>query len=301
VIEAGLGGRLDATNVVAPELTVVTRIGLDHREILGETIEAIAAEKAGIFKPGIPAVIAPQLPAAEAVLSRAASAAGAPLVRAAERARLVAIDRVGPAGTDVRFDVAGLGPVAARLALVGRHQVENAGTALAALSVLAERSPALGLDAAAARVALAEARWPGRFEACPGEPRLWWDGAHNPDGARAVRAAWREALGDPPGALVLGVSEDKDLAGMLAELAGPWRRVHAVAAASARAVPPAELAERVRAAWPGIEATAHAGVAEGVRAALARLGEGEKALVAGSLFVVGEAMSALGVVEAACG
>ena len=178
--------------------------------------------------------------------------------------------------------------------------MENAGTALAALSVLAERGLVPGLDAAAAGTALAAARWPGRLEACRGEPRLWWDGAHNPDGARVVRAAWREALGDPAGALVLGVSEDKDLSAMLAALAGPWRRVHAVAAATSRAVPAADLAGRVRAAWPGTDVSAHESVAAGVRAALAGLAAGERALVAGSLFVVGEAMSAMGAAEAAC-
>ncbi len=300
VLECGLGGRLDATNVVTPRLAVITPIGLDHAEILGDTLEAIAGEKAGIFKPGVPAVIAAQAPAAHSVLVRMAQAVDAPLESASERARLVAIDHVGPEGSDVRFDVDGFGAVEARLALVGRHQVGNARTALAVLSLLAAREPGLGLDAACARTALSSVRWPGRFEPCPGEPRLWWDGAHNPDGARVVRAAWREALGDPPGTLVLGISADKDLDAMLGAFAGPWRRVHAVAAGTSRAVTPEALAAAVGRAWPGIEATAHASVAAGIHAALERATGDERILVAGSLFVVGEAMSAMGAAEAAC-
>ncbi len=299
VLECGLGGRLDATNVVAPALSVITPIGLDHAEILGDTLEAIAGEKAGILKSGVPAVIAAQVPAADRVLARIAGAVGAPIEPAAVRARLVAIDRIGPGGSDVRFEVDGFGAVEACLALVGRHQVENARTALAALSVLAAHEPGLGLDADCARSALSSVRWPGRFESCPGEPRLWWDGAHNPDGARVVRAAWREALGDPPGTLVFGVSADKDLDAMLDAFAGPWRRVHAVAAGSARAVPTTTLVAAVERAWPGIAVTAHASVAAGVYAALERTTGDERVLAAGSLFVVGEAMSAMGVAEAA--
>ena len=290
VIETGLGGRLDATNVLAPGLVVITPIGLDHQEILGSTLAAIAAEKAGVLKPATPAVLAAQEPAAHAVLSAAARAAGAPCVDAATRARVATIHALDERGSDVTFELASGETLRARIALVGRHQVDNAATALAAATAL---DPPLPLAAAAE--GLARVRWPGRFEACPDEPRLWWDGAHNAAGAAVARAAWREALGDPPGVLVLGVAVDKDPAAMLAALAGPWRRVVTVAADSARARSAEALAALVRQEWPSVPVTASESVADGVRAALAALGPGERVLVAGSLFVVGEAMVAAGV------
>lgn len=299
VVEAGLGGRLDSTNVLEPALCVVTPIGLDHREILGDTLAAIAGEKAGILKPGVPAVTAEQDGDAARVLADAAGAAQAPLAAVGELVRIREIHALDAAGCDVTFDVRGHGDIRARLALVGRHQVDNAALALAAVARLPEGVPAADF-ATAARAGLAAVRWPGRFEACPGEPRLWWDGAHNVQGAAVARAAWRDALGDPPGALVLGLAEDKDLPGLLAALAGPWRRVYAVAADSPRARPPAEVVAAVRAAWPGTTVVDAGSVAAGVRAALSSLAPGERVLVAGSLFVVGEAMAAHGAGDLSC-
>lgn len=300
VVEAGLGGRLDATNVLLPVVSVITPIGLDHREILGDTIEAIAAEKAGILKPAVPAVLAAQPPAAHAVLVEAARAAGAPLVAVTEQVRLADVHRLDERGTDVTFDLRGRGTLRTRIGLVGFHQVTNARTALAAVLAL-EAAVAAGADwTAAAGEGLSRARWPGRFEACPGEPRLWWDGAHNAAGATVARAAWRDALGDPPGLLVLGLAEDKDTAGMLAALAGPWRAVLTVAAASPRARTAESLAADVRAAWPRTPVNVAGTVESGVRAALNGLGHGERALVAGSLFVVGEAMVATGTADLSC-
>jgi len=176
--------------------------------------------------------------------------------------------------------------VRARIAFVGRHQLANAALAAAA-AVLAE--PALTADAL--REGLAQARWPGRLECAPTEPRLWWDGAHNPQGALALREAWREALGDPPATLVLGLSADKDASAMLAALEGPWSRVLAVAADSPRARAAEEVATLVAAAWPGVPVVACASVAEAVARGLEEPG---LVLACGSLFVVGEAMAAAG-------
>ena len=172
-----------------------------------------------------------------------------------------------------------------RLALLGRHQVANAQLAIAAARAYA---PALSADAIASGW---RARWPGRFEAAAAEPRLWWDGAHNPQGAASLRAAWRDALGDAPGVLVLALAQDKDADAMLKALAGPWRRVFAVAAQSPRARTPDDVARRVAGAWPGVPVTEAPSVAEGVAQALAALGAGERVLACGSLFVVGEAMA----------
>ncbi len=289
VLETGLGGRLDSTNVVLPALTVITPIGLDHTELLGDTLEAIAREKAGILKPGVAAVVAPQDPRALAVIEHQARVVGARVVPAWEVVPRHVVHALDGRGSDVAFEVKGVGEVRARLPLLGRHQVANAAVALAAV-----RTYAPTLSAHDLARGLAHARWPGRFEAAPPEPRLFWDGAHNPQGAAMLRAAWREVLGDAPGALVLGLSEDKDADAMLAALQGPWRRVFAVAARSPRARPADDVAHRALAAWPGVSVTAAGSVADGVALALASLAPGELALACGSLFVVGEAMAAVG-------
>jgi dihydrofolate synthase/folylpolyglutamate synthase len=289
VLETGLGGRLDSTNVVAPALTVLTPIGLDHVELLGDTIEAIAAEKAGILKPGVPAVVAPQDPRAQVVIERRAREVGAPLVPVDAVVAGTTVHALDAHGCDVTFAVGDIGDVRVRLPLLGRHQVANA-----ALAIAAARTHAPGLGAGEIRHALEHARWPGRFEACPAEPRLYWDGAHNSQGAAVLRSAWREALGDAPGALVLGLSEDKDAGAMLEALRGPWRCVFAVAARSPRARAASDVARHVRAAWPAVPVAEAAGVAEGAAGALRTLAPGERVLVCGSLFAVGEAMAAFG-------
>jgi len=286
VLETGLGGRLDSTNVVAPALTVITPVEFDHMELLGDTLEAIAGEKAGIVKPGVPLVLAPQDPRAHAVIAARAREVGASVQDDLPEATIHALDA---GGSDVTFDVPGTGPVRVRLPLVGRHQVANAQLALAAARAFA---PALSANEIA--FGFAHARWPGRCEASQAEPRLWWDGAHNPQGAAVLRAAWREALGDAPAALVLGLSDDKDADAMLAALAGPWRRVFAVAARSPRARAADDVARRTAHAWPGVPAVACASVADGVAQALVSLAPGERALACGSLFVVGEAMASVG-------
>ena len=295
VLETGLGGRLDSTNVVTPVLSVITPIGLDHTELLGETIEAVAFEKAGIIKPGVPVVVAPQDPRARTVIERRAREVAAPLLPVETLVRVAQVHRIDRTGSEFTLEVHGMGPVRAGLSLLGRHQIANAATAVAAAITY---QPGLGHEALAE--GLLRARWPGRLEAAPAEPRLFWDGAHNPDGARALRAAWREALGDAPAALVLGLAEDKDAGAILAALAGPWRRVCAVAARSPRARSANEVARLVAQAWPGIPVSVDVNVAAGVERALASLEPGECALVTGSLFVVGEAMTSVGTGDLAC-
>lgn len=301
VLETGLGGRLDSTNVVRPELCVLTAVGLDHTDMLGGTLGAIAGEKAGILKPGVPAVTAPQEPEAMAVLERRASELGVRLERAGDRARIVPPLTLGPGGAEFTLDLVPHGAMNAHLALLGRHQLENALSAAAAFAVLAGEPAFEGqLRPEALLAGLARARWPGRFEICPADPRLVWDGAHNPAGARMAREAWREVLGDPAGVLVLGIAEDKDPAGMLDALAGPWRKVIAVSAAAARARPATEMRALVASAWPGVPVETATSVAEGVHQALDWLGPDERAFVSGSLFVVAEAMTATGLGAIEC-
>ena len=300
VIETGLGGRLDTTNVLEPVVTVLTPIDLDHTETLGTTLAEIGREKAGILKPGVPAVTATQLPEVQAVIAEAATTRQAPLFEADRLAR-ASIRSLDRRGTDIVVQVEPWGEVATRLRLLGRHQVANAALAAATCSLLAREAIPLAagrreasIDADVLAQGLAETRWPGRFEPCATEPRLFWDGAHNPGGARAVREAWRDVLGDPRGVLVVGFAEDKDAAAFLEQLRGPWREVIAVAARAPRAREARDVAGIVGSSWPGTPVTEADSVAAGVERALTALRPGEVALVTGSLFVVGEAMNAMG-------
>jgi dihydrofolate synthase/folylpolyglutamate synthase len=289
VVEVGLGGRLDCTNVLTPEVAVITSIGLDHTEILGDTIEQVAEEKAGIIKPGVPVVSAPERGAAADVIRRIAAARGAPWIAAAAR---VHPERGGarvPASSP--FAVAGCPPLELDDAARARLRNDNLGCALAAIAVLRERGVAIACDAIAAGIRAA--RWPGRFEPCPAEPRLWWDGAHNTDGTRAVVTACR-AAGLKPAAVILAVSRDKDAAAMLGALAElePRPRLIATRSRSERALEPVALAALARAA--GFATATAPAVERACRLGLEQATGRSPALLTGSLFAVGEAMEAFG-------
>ncbi len=262
VLEVGLGGRFDATNVVVPRVAAVSRIGLDHVQLLGDTLAAIAREKAGIFKPGVPAVVAAaQAPEAMAALREEAVRRGSPL-------------SVAPASWD--------GPVALR----GPHQRGNAALAAAALRRLDAGGVPVPEEAIAAGIA--GARWPGRLEEVAG---VLLDGAHNPDGAAALAAALPILHPGRPVELVFGVLADKDHRGMLEALAPAVRRFHLVAPPSPRARPPATyraLADSLRGA------DEHAGCAEAIACARAAAGRDGVVCVAGSLYLVGQARRLLG-------
>jgi dihydrofolate synthase / folylpolyglutamate synthase len=246
VIEVGLGGRLDSTNLVErPRCCVVTSVALDHTDVLGDTLTAIAREKAGIWKAGAPALYACDDEAAAGVLEAEAERAGAK-----------PIERFGR-----DFDDAGLPP----LALGGAHQRRNAALARRALGIV-------GVGERAIADGFARVRWPGRLEAL--SPTVMVDAAHNEEGARALAAAW------PAGdwTLVVGVVADKDARAIVAPLVARAKRVIVTAPPSPRALPPAELARLV----PG------ATLAPDLAAALA-MAAGERVVVAGSIFLVGEA------------
>ncbi|MFM8560360.1 MAG: bifunctional folylpolyglutamate synthase/dihydrofolate synthase, partial [bacterium] len=220
VVEVGLGGRLDSTNVLNPAVCALTTIGLDHAELLGDTHAAIAAEKAGILKPGVPVVSAVEHDAAAAVIAERARAVGAPLVIARDVAEVQVVAQ-GEWGTRLAVECAPWGRFQLQTRLHGSHQRDNARTALAILSNLATQGMSLGLEAL--REGFGEARWPGRLEPCPTRPRLWWDGAHNLDGMRRLGQAWIDDLGfAPPVAAVFAVGRDKDAPALL-------RRLHAFA------------------------------------------------------------------------
>jgi dihydrofolate synthase/folylpolyglutamate synthase len=279
VLEVGLGGRLDATTVGAPAVTALARIDLDHQEVLGSTLAAIAAEKAAIIRSGV-AVSSAQAPEAASVLLARAAAVGVPLLMEGRElsVRVRARDRAGQvidcAGPGWRLD--GL-----RLPLLGVYQPSNALVALAA-------ARALGVSDAAAREGLARARWPGRFEILRAHDRtVVLDGAHNPAGAQALAASLAEWFGDTPVTLIFGALRDKDARGMLQALAPRARRLILTASTSPRAAPPQAL----RAALPAT--TAAVELAGSASEALALAGREPRTpilCIAGSLSLLGDVL-----------
>ncbi len=261
VLETGLGGRLDATNAVIPEVCVITRIGMDHMNLLGNTLESIAAEKAGIIKPGVPVVVGLQQPAASAVLRAVAAERGAPLIEVNEPW------------------------TASPVGLLGEHQRWNAALAVAAVHALG-----LGLSDAAIASGLAQTCWPGRFEQV--SPGLVLDGAHNEDSVAALVKTWRQVFGGQQAAVVFGAVQDKQVEVMLrllAPLVGHW---HLTGFQSPRAFPPQVIEEQLLGlglATVG-QITCHATVSEALAAAEA---EARPGLVCGSLFLVGETRALL--------
>jgi dihydrofolate synthase/folylpolyglutamate synthase len=282
VLEVGMGGRLDATTVGRPEVTVISRIDLDHEAYLGGTLALIAAEKAAIIRSGL-AVSAAQAPEAATVIERRAAEAGVPLL---VEGRDLTVDVRSRRLDGQRLDCRGPGWALrdVRLALAGVHQPSNALLAMAA-------AQALGAGEAAIREGLDRVVWPGRFQVVPGDPLLVLDGAHNPAGARALATSLREHFPDRRLALVLAFSQDKDAAAMIAALAPLAARVVLTRAASARAADPAALLPLVP-AGPRAVAIA-ASVAEALD--LARRPPAPSVVcAAGSLFLVAEILTRLG-------
>ena len=282
VVEVGLGGRLDATNVLHPLVCCITPIGFDHREFLGDTLALIAREKAGILKPGVPAVIAHQPPSAAAAIRRRAREIGAPLSIEGD---VFAIEL--EAGGLTYWSPDGR-QSDLQLFLRGAHQRSNAAVALRALELA--RGKGLPIPADAGRAALLEVRWPGRLETVALRPEVVLDGAHNPPAVEALVAAARELFAGRRIHLVLGVLSDKELAPMLEQLAPIATRIIATAPASPRALPAAALAARIP---PGPLVEVVDRPADAVRRAQATSDPDDVVLVCGSLYLVGEIRSAL--------
>ena len=291
VVEVGLGGRLDSTNVLHPAVSAITSIGLDHAEMLGDTHAAIAFEKAGILKPGVPAVTAVEHDVAASVIARRAAEVGAPLHVARDVAD-VHVTQQGEWGTRLAVECAPWGRFQLQMRLHGGHQRDNARTALAVLAQLAAQG--MNLELSTLREGFAEARWPGRMEACPSEPRLWWDGAHNVEGMRRLCMAWTDDLGfKPPVAVVFAAGRDKDARAMLSRLdaLAPEAAFFVTRTRNERALTAEELVAVARSL--GVAADAAGSVGDAVAAALSRSATG-RVLLCGSLFAVGEAMEAYG-------
>jgi len=275
VLEVGLGGRLDATNVVRPELCAITSIDFDHEQFLGRSIESIAGEKAGILKPGVPAVFAAQRPEAAVVLDTKAMELGIPVVRTVDWN----IDDLRLDARGSRFRIRGL---EIECPLAGEHQVQNAVTAVAALQ-------SLGVPAHAVQAGIAATRWPGRLELIAEHPETVVDGAHNPAGARALAAYLSRFYRGRRIVLIFGAMRDKAI-GEIADILFPHAaEVILTAPRQARALAPEAL--RDAADHPHVRVAVDIGEA----LAMARAGSPEDAVfVTGSLFLVAEARDTIG-------
>jgi dihydrofolate synthase/folylpolyglutamate synthase len=287
VIEVGLGGRHDATNVVAAPYAAITSIGLDHVAQLGDTLEAIAREKAGVVMPGATVVSGVTQDAPARVIAEICATQGARLVRAFEDVAIDARDEDGASVLQLRTPVRAYGP--ARLALRGMHQVANAVVAVRLLEALEAAGVGGGVEAITA--GLTDTAWPGRLEqrTIRGAVRLVLDGAHNPAGADAL-AHWLRSTGFWPMTLVTACMRDKDVEGLLTPLLPLASHVIATAVAFPRALPADELATRVRAMAPHLPVQAIADPAAAVAEASA---QGGRVVVAGSLFLVGAVRAVL--------
>jgi dihydrofolate synthase/folylpolyglutamate synthase len=300
ILEVGMGGRLDATNIVDPILSIITDIDLDHQKYLGNTLAEIAGEKAGILRPATPVVTLPQHPEVNQVLGERITAVGA---RAVSATRNVA--SLSPASStlvhsspgETRFLLSALGAEVEIVSpLVGRHQLRNLALAITAAEELAAQGFAVTPESIACGVR--QTSWPGRFQrmAAAGQrPEIIIDVAHNPAGAWALRAALTEQLDERPLVLLFGAMADKAV-DQIAQILWP-RMAHIVLTRTAnnpRAATSTDLAALAQSL--GVQHSASATVAEGLQLAIAearRIGPEAAVVIAGSIYVAGEAMSAL--------
>ena len=268
VVEVGLGGRLDATNVLLPEAAAITPISFDHMDKLGNTLAEIAREKAGILKAGVPTVVAPQWPEAMEVIERVAKEVGAPLHRIEQEV-----------------------PPKIQVPLLGRHQRINAATAIRLVELSAEKSSVSRIGEEAVRRGIAQTQWPGRCQLIEGTPPFLLDGAQNTESARVLKETVQELFPDRPVCLVVGASADKDLEG-IARVWGPWAKQIILTRAEHPRAAPLENLRQAFSPYSGVIQEALS-VEEALRFARSKSGLEELVVVSGSLFVVAEAIAHL--------
>ena len=272
VLEVGLGGRFDATNVVTPIVSVITSLSLDHMNLLGNTIEQIAFEKAGIIKRHVPVVSAPQVPEALDVIRRVARVRGAELIVPRPLSPLLTTS----------FTLSGEGP---GVRLLGAHQLVNASVAVTALHVANERGLAVSDDAI--QSGLATVQWPGRLEVLSRAPLLVVDGAHNGDSAQKLAQALRDVFHCEQWTLIIGISADKDIAAILDGVLPIAERVIVTRASNSRGANIETLGTQV--ADRGYAPTLAASVADALEIALH---DQTPIIVTGSLFTAADAREA---------
>ena len=287
VVEVGLGGRLDATNVLTPEVSVITSLSLDHTYLLGNTLAEIAREKAGIIKPGIPAVSAPQRAEAIKVLEAVSQERGSSLTEVGRDWDYDpgSADLDGQAFTARRITGGGSELDGEYwIPLLGRHQLENATNAIAALDIMHQRGFHIPIEAV--HEGLRSVCWPGRMEILSREPLVIVDGAHNSYSAQVLCRALEEWFPDQRWTLIFGASADKDIAGMLKVLLPISEYTIVTRSDHPRAASPVELADVVAAVGGGAEVSVN--VRKSLRRGLALMDPASGLLVTGSTHLVAD-------------
>lgn len=288
VIEVGLGGRLDATNVLLPNVAVITALYLDHTSILGESLEEIAAEKAGIIKPSVPVVLAPQKPEARRVVEEIAKRRSASLTQVGED---YVYERQSASLAGQTFHIApsltklAESPTALSTQLLGAFQIENAATAYAALQVARENGILIAQESI--KKGFTKATWGARFEVIQKKPPVILDSAHNPAAISKLLEAVKEFFGEKPIILVFGVSADKKLLGMFTNLLSSTKKLICTQALHPRAMDAEELMEAARPFDIPTEAIPNVG--EALWKAIEIAGDEALVLVTGSIFVAASA------------
>ena len=284
VLEVGMGGKYDATNIIKPEVCIITSISFDHTEVLGNSLAKIAAEKAGIIKSGCVVVTSPQADEVDKVIQETCLSRGVELVRVGSDVTWRGL------GSDLdrqSFQVKGrLGDYELSIPLLGQYQLGNAATAVAALEVLAERGFNVSRDSIVG--GLAQVSWPGRLQILSRRPLMVIDGAHNPDSAQKLRQSLERYFDYDHAILVIGTSSDKDIAGVISELFSLFNKVIVTCSRHPRATAPALL--KTEFARHGVEALVAGDVATALSQALALAGDRDLICVTGSLFVIAESI-----------
>ncbi|MGD0349168.1 MAG: folylpolyglutamate synthase/dihydrofolate synthase family protein [Verrucomicrobiota bacterium] len=283
--ETGLGGRLDATNIVTPLASVITNIAFDHEQWLGGTLAKIAAEKAGIIKPGVPVITATDESEALKVIEEIARKQNAPLIKINSReGRRAAVPNQNRSRSPTRRP-----SQIEKLPLLGEHQKLNATLALTTVEVLQKQIP---VTDGKVREGLASVNWPGRLQLIhrPNGQKILLDGAHNVAGAKALRAALEKNFRFPSRALILGALQDKDWRHICETLAPLAARIFTVPVPSERSADARDLAAACRAANPMAEVA----VCDSLSDALGKTTRDDFILITGSLYLVGEALELLG-------
>jgi dihydrofolate synthase/folylpolyglutamate synthase len=304
VFEVGLGGRLDATNIVTPAVSVITSISYDHMFLLGNTLTEIATEKAGIIKPGVPVVVAPQVEEAKIAIHKIAKERNSPLIQVGrdvlfepvskslegqtfslsipKTKRIIHLEAIKEAGQSDQ-------PILLTIPLLGYHQVENAATAFTALMCFnpcGKQTHLADIERGFRNVV-----WEGRFEILQKNPIVIVDCAHNRDSARRLRETLEEYFPDYSAVLIFGASEDKDIPGMLSELAPRVSKVIATKSFHPRAIEPTEIGKIVSQYEKPIYIIDD--VADALKEAMSNCQNKELVLVTGSIFVVASAREAM--------
>ena len=288
VVEVGLGGRLDATNVITPVVSAITNIGLEHTQVLGDTIEAIAFEKGGIIKPDVPVVTAAEKVAAVDVFRHLAAERGAALYEI-DKDITYQITSVSLDGVSFDYQSPWRTLSALTSSLLGQHQARNAALAVAVRELLPAE-----FDESAVRQGLTNTVWPGRLEVFSKSPLVLVDGAHNTDGIIALRQALGDILGHRKLRLVLGILGDKavdEILSLIVPLATAGLIV--TKPVNPRAADPNQVATLAVPYANGVTIIVKENIAEAVSAALTCLGEDEAVCVSGSLYTISEAREVL--------